>query len=106
MEKLLEKAEATLEDAKTAYNQDMLISTVQNRIYYSLYYAVQAALLSQDTEVSTHEGTKIKIWRRTNPERQTRQEMGTFLLTTTKLQRRSRLPNRCRHRKKRSRKIP
>lgn len=61
VEKLLEKAEATLKDAKKAYNQEMLISTVQNRLYYSMYYAVQAALLSQNIEVKTHEGTKIKI---------------------------------------------
>ncbi|MFB6209165.1 MAG: hypothetical protein ABEJ56_03430 [Candidatus Nanohaloarchaea archaeon] len=36
-EKLLEKAEATLNDARKAYEQEMLVSTIQNRIYYSIY---------------------------------------------------------------------
>lgn len=61
IEKLLEKADATLEDAETAFEHDMLVSTVQNRIYYSMYYAAQAALLSQDNDVSTHKGINVKI---------------------------------------------
>ena len=59
--KLLEKADATLEDAEKAYQEEMLVSTVQNRIYYSLYYAAQAALISLGHDVGTHEGVKIKI---------------------------------------------
>jgi len=61
IEKLLEKADATLEDAETAFEHDMLVSTVQNRIYYSMYYAAQAALISQDNDVSTHKGINVKI---------------------------------------------
>ena len=50
VEKFLEKADATLEDAEKAYREEMLISTVQNRTYYSLYYAAQAALISLGQE--------------------------------------------------------
>ena len=61
VEKFLEKADATLEDAEKAYREEMLISTVQNRIYYSLYYAAQAALISLGHDVGTHKGVKVKI---------------------------------------------
>jgi len=61
VEKFLEKANATLEDAEKAYREEMLISTVQNRTYYSLYYAAQAALISLGQDVGTHKGVKVKI---------------------------------------------
>lgn len=61
VEKFLEKAEATLEDAEKAHREEMLVSTVQNRIYYSIYYAAQAALISLGHDVGTHKGIKIKI---------------------------------------------
>lgn len=61
VKKLIEKSEDTLQDAEKAYQQEMLLSTVQNRIYYSLYYAAQAALISLGYDIGTHEGVKIKI---------------------------------------------
>lgn len=61
VEKYLEKAEATLKDARNAYKQDMLVSTIQNRIYYAIYYSAQAALISVGCDAGTHEGVKIKI---------------------------------------------
>ena len=60
-EKLLEKAEATLEDAEKAFEGDMMVSTVQNRIYYALFYAAQAALVSREIDTGTHQGVKIKL---------------------------------------------
>jgi uncharacterized protein (UPF0332 family) len=44
-DKLIEKAENTLEDAEKAFDVDMMVSTVQNRIYYSVFYAAQAGLV-------------------------------------------------------------
>jgi len=61
VEKLLEKAENTLEDANKAFEMDMMVSTVQNRIYYSIFYAAQASLISRGIDAGSHQGVKIKI---------------------------------------------
>ena len=60
-DKLIEKAENTLEDAKKAFDVDMMVSTVQNRIYYSIFYAAQAGLISRGIDAGSHQGVKIKI---------------------------------------------
>lgn len=59
--KLIEKAENTLEDAEKAFDVDMMVSTVQNRIYYSIFYAAQAGLISKGIDAGSHQGVKIKI---------------------------------------------
>lgn len=60
-EEHLEKAKGILEDAEKCLQQEMLVSTVQNRIYYSLFHAAKAALISRDVDPGSHEGVKIKI---------------------------------------------
>lgn len=60
-EKLLEKAWNTLEDAEKGFDVDMMVSTVQNRIYYSIFYAAQAGLISRGIDAGSHQGVKIKI---------------------------------------------
>lgn len=60
-DKLIEKAENTLEDAEKAFDVDMMVSTVQNRIYYSVFYAAQAGLVSKGIDAGSHQGVKIKI---------------------------------------------
>jgi uncharacterized protein (UPF0332 family) len=60
-DKLIEKAENTLEDAEKAFDVDMMVSTVQNRIYYSVFYAAQAGLVSRGIDAGSHQGVKIKI---------------------------------------------
>lgn len=60
-EKLLNHAQDILKDAESAFEQDMLVSTVQNRIYYSIFHAAKAGLLVVDCDVGTHQGVKIKV---------------------------------------------
>lgn len=61
VEDLLKKADATLGDAEKAYTEEMLVSTIQNRIYYAVFYAAQAALISYGENPGSHQGTKIKL---------------------------------------------
>jgi uncharacterized protein (UPF0332 family) len=60
-DRLIEKAENTFGDAEKAFEMDMMVSTVQNRIYYSVFYAAQAALISKGIDVGSHQGVKVKI---------------------------------------------
>jgi len=53
-EKLLRKSKSFLSDAKTGLRTDMSLETVQNRIYYSMFSAAKAGLLSNDVEAGTH----------------------------------------------------
>jgi len=78
VEKLLDKADATLEDAQKAYEEEMLVSTVQNRIYYSMYYAAQAALILQGVDVNTHKGIKVKIGEKLVLENKLEKKWGRF----------------------------
>lgn len=60
-DELLKKADRTLEDARKALDEDMLVSTIQNRIYYAIFYAAQAALISADEDPGSHQGVKIRL---------------------------------------------
>lgn len=53
-EKLLEKAERFISDANSALANDLSLELVQNRIYYAMFSAAKAALLTEDIEVATH----------------------------------------------------
>lgn len=53
----IEKAENTLSDAKNYYNSSSLVSTV-NRIYYAMFYAVNALLISNNLSSSKHSGVR------------------------------------------------
>lgn len=49
------KADETLDDAEILFGHNKLFSTV-NRIYYAMFYAVTALLLSKDLSSSKHSG--------------------------------------------------
>lgn len=51
----LERAKGTLEDARLLFNNERLFSCV-NRIYYAMFYAVNALLLSKGLSSSKHSG--------------------------------------------------
>lgn len=51
----IERSHETLEDAILLYNNEKLFSSV-NRIYYAMYYAVNALLLSKGLSSSKHSG--------------------------------------------------
>lgn len=53
----LEKAKSTLADARIFFNEASSASIV-NRIYYSLFYAVTALLLTGEYESSKHSGVR------------------------------------------------
>jgi uncharacterized protein (UPF0332 family) len=53
----LEKAHKTLADAKLYFSSASLESTV-NRIYYSLFYAVNALLISKGLSSKKHSGVR------------------------------------------------
>ncbi len=53
----LERAKESLQDAKLLFKHAKLYSTV-NRIYYAMFYSVNALLLSQNLSSSTHSGVK------------------------------------------------
>lgn len=61
VEKLLNKADDTIEDARKAFEEEMLVSTIQNRIYYSIFYAAQAALISVGEDAGSHQGVKVEL---------------------------------------------
>lgn len=78
VEELLDKAERTLEDAEKAFDEDMLVSTIQNRIYYAMFYAAQAALISKGHDLGSHQGVKIKIGEILIKEKGLEREWGRF----------------------------
>jgi uncharacterized protein (UPF0332 family) len=53
----LERAWDTLDDAYILFEKDKCNSTI-NRLYYSVYYAVIALLLSKNLKPTTHRGAK------------------------------------------------
>ncbi len=53
----LERAYDTLDDAQILTEKQKWNSSI-NRLYYSVYYAVSALLLSADLQPSTHTGVK------------------------------------------------
>ncbi len=53
----LERAEESLQDAKILFENAKLFSTV-NRIYYAMFYSVNALLLSKNLSSSKHSGVK------------------------------------------------
>jgi len=60
-EELLEKSDIFLSDAKSALNSEMSLETVQNRVYYSMFLAAKAALLTEDIETGTHGGVNQQL---------------------------------------------
>ena len=58
----LKRARESLLDAQTLYKSGSLYSTV-NRIYYAMFYAVNALLLSKDLSSSKHSGVKALLSR-------------------------------------------
>lgn len=78
VEELFDKAERTLEDANKAFEEEMLISTIQNRIYYAIFYAAQAALISEGFDTGSHQGVKIKIGEVLIKQRGLEREWGRF----------------------------
>jgi uncharacterized protein len=56
-----------LESAKTTFNAASVLvengfwNSAVNRLYYSLYYAVNAVLVMQNIHTKTHAGTKTKF---------------------------------------------
>jgi len=53
----LQKARSTLADAQTLFSESSLVSTV-NRIYYAMFYAVNALLLTKGLSSSKHAGVR------------------------------------------------
>ena len=56
----LQRAEESLMAAEIMYEKNMLIFAM-NRIYYSMFYAVQAALILQDISFSKHGQVKAYL---------------------------------------------
>ena len=56
----LQRAEESLRAAEIMYEKNMLIFAM-NRIYYSMFYAVQAALILQDISFSKHGQVKAYL---------------------------------------------
>ena len=56
----LEKAERTFEEQKLLRDGAQW-STLANRLYYSLFHAVSALLISEGHEVGTHKGAAIRF---------------------------------------------
>ena len=53
----IEKSKSTLDDAKKCFSQISLAATV-NRIYYAIFYSVNALLISKGLASSKHSGVK------------------------------------------------
>ena len=51
----LDRARETLEDARLLFNQNHLFSTI-NRLYYALFYCVQALLAARGLSSPKHSG--------------------------------------------------
>ncbi|MFB6100552.1 MAG: HEPN domain-containing protein [Candidatus Nanohalobium sp.] len=77
-EELLGKSERTFEDARKALKQEMLVSTIQNRIYYSIFYAAQAALISRGEDTGSHAGVKIRLGEKLIKKGELDREWGRF----------------------------
>ena len=60
VEKYLKKANELLEDAKLLLRENRLLSTA-DRIYYAMFSAAQAALLSKGIITKTHKGLKAQF---------------------------------------------
>lgn len=60
-ERLLEKSQKFLSDARSAFQQDMSLETVQNRLYYAMFLAARAALLNEGVETSTHSSVNRQV---------------------------------------------
>lgn len=56
----LERARETLESAKILFENSKLYSAV-NRIYYAMFYSVNALLLSKNLSSSKHSGVKAFV---------------------------------------------
>jgi uncharacterized protein (UPF0332 family) len=56
----MQRAEESLRAAEIMYEKDML-SFAMNRIYYSMFYAVQAALILKDVSFSKHGQVKAYL---------------------------------------------
>jgi hypothetical protein len=56
----IQRAEESLKAAEIMYEKEMLIFAM-NRIYYSMFYAVQATLVSQDLSFSKHGQVKAYL---------------------------------------------
>lgn len=52
-----ESAHSTLDDAVYLFN-DGRLNAAANRLYYACYYAVEALLISDGIQASTHQGVK------------------------------------------------
>lgn len=73
----LSRAEETLEDAKILFVKRRLFSTV-NRIYYAIFYAVNALLLSKNLSSAKHSGVLSLFMREFVNKGIVNQEMGKF----------------------------
>lgn len=76
---LIEKSERFLSDAKSALEHDMSLETVQNRLYYSMFLAAKAALLTEGIEAGTHSKVNRQLGKVFVKEKQIiSKEMGSF----------------------------
>jgi uncharacterized protein (UPF0332 family) len=73
----LEKAKNTLSDAKIYIDKASLDSTV-NRIYYAMFYAVNALLLTKGLSSSKHSGIRALLNREFVNKGLVEKEMGKF----------------------------
>lgn len=58
--RLLEHAEATLDDAEFLY-QDGRVLALANRAYYAIFYCICALLLTEGVVTKKHEGARVKF---------------------------------------------
>lgn len=56
----------------------MLVSTIQNRIYYAIFYAAQAALVSVGEDLGSHQGVKIRLGEKFVKEGDLDRDLGRF----------------------------
>ena len=78
-EKLLEKSEKFLSDANSGLIHDLSLEMVQNRIYYSMFLAAKAALLTEDVEAGTHSSVNRQLGKVFVKEKEVlSKEMGRF----------------------------
>jgi len=73
----LERANESLRDAKNLFEGKSLNSSV-NRIYYAMFYAVNALLLTKNLSSSRHSGVRVLFFKEFVNKREVEEKDGEF----------------------------
>jgi len=73
----LERANESLRDAKNLFEGKSLNSSV-NRIYYAMFYAVNALLLTKNLSSSRHSGVRVLFFKEFVNKREVEEKDGKF----------------------------